>query len=164
MRIALYQPDQAGNVGTILRLAACLGVPVDIIHLKIADQKYWGRMAEVTKLIEDARRRGEAGTLTFPSALDNSRASAPASVRSAVLPYCPRANSGTPEACVRAASSSCGCVITWPGRRTPPRLAAMIAAVAIAHDLPLYPCNPGDFVGIDELEHVAVPVPPADPR
>ena len=32
MRIALYQPDIAGNVGTILRLAACLGVPVDIIE------------------------------------------------------------------------------------------------------------------------------------
>lgn len=32
MRIALYQPDQAGNVGTILRLAACLAVPVDVIE------------------------------------------------------------------------------------------------------------------------------------
>ena len=32
MRLALYQPDQAGNVGTILRLAACLGVPVDMIE------------------------------------------------------------------------------------------------------------------------------------
>jgi tRNA (cytidine/uridine-2'-O-)-methyltransferase len=32
MRIALYQPDQAGNVGTILRLAACLDVAVDIIE------------------------------------------------------------------------------------------------------------------------------------
>jgi tRNA (cytidine/uridine-2'-O-)-methyltransferase len=32
MRIALYQPDQAGNVGTTLRLAACLGVPVDIVE------------------------------------------------------------------------------------------------------------------------------------
>lgn len=32
MRIALYEPDQAGNVGTILRLAACLGVAVDIIE------------------------------------------------------------------------------------------------------------------------------------
>jgi tRNA (cytidine/uridine-2'-O-)-methyltransferase len=32
MRLALYQPDQAGNVGTILRLAACLGTPVDIIE------------------------------------------------------------------------------------------------------------------------------------
>ena len=32
MRLALYQPDQAGNVGTILRLAACLDVPVDVIE------------------------------------------------------------------------------------------------------------------------------------
>ena len=32
MRLALHQPDQAGNVGTILRLAVCLGVPVDIIE------------------------------------------------------------------------------------------------------------------------------------
>jgi N-acyl-D-aspartate/D-glutamate deacylase len=34
------------------------GVAVDIIHLKIADQKYWGRMNEVIELIEAARRRG----------------------------------------------------------------------------------------------------------
>ena len=34
------------------------GVAVDVIHLKIADQKYWGRMAEVVELIEAARRRG----------------------------------------------------------------------------------------------------------
>ena len=32
MRLALYQPDQAGNVGTILRTAACFAVPVDIIE------------------------------------------------------------------------------------------------------------------------------------
>jgi tRNA (cytidine/uridine-2'-O-)-methyltransferase len=32
MRIALHQPDIAGNVGTILRLAACFGVGVDIIE------------------------------------------------------------------------------------------------------------------------------------
>ncbi|MGZ0166332.1 MAG: N-acyl-D-amino-acid deacylase family protein [Planctomycetales bacterium] len=34
------------------------GVPVDIIHLKIADQQFWGRMDEVVKLIEDARTEG----------------------------------------------------------------------------------------------------------
>jgi N-acyl-D-aspartate/D-glutamate deacylase/sugar lactone lactonase YvrE len=34
------------------------GVSVDIIHVKIADQKYWGRMNEVIALIENARRRG----------------------------------------------------------------------------------------------------------
>lgn len=32
MRIALFEPDIAGNVGTILRLGACLGVPVDLIE------------------------------------------------------------------------------------------------------------------------------------
>ena len=32
MRLALYQPDQAGNVGSILRTAACFGLPVDIIE------------------------------------------------------------------------------------------------------------------------------------
>ncbi|HEY1125762.1 MAG TPA: TrmH family RNA methyltransferase [Sphingobium sp.] len=31
MRIALFQPDIAGNVGTILRLSACWQVSVDII-------------------------------------------------------------------------------------------------------------------------------------
>jgi len=32
MRLALYQPDIAGNVGTILRLAACFDVAVDLIE------------------------------------------------------------------------------------------------------------------------------------
>lgn len=31
MRLALYQPDIPQNTGTILRLAACWGIPVDII-------------------------------------------------------------------------------------------------------------------------------------
>jgi N-acyl-D-aspartate/D-glutamate deacylase len=34
------------------------GLPVDIIHLKIAEQKLWGRMDEVIALIEKARQRG----------------------------------------------------------------------------------------------------------
>ncbi len=34
------------------------GLPVDIIHLKIADQKLWGRMNEIVGLIENARKRG----------------------------------------------------------------------------------------------------------
>ena len=32
LSIALYQPDIAGNTGTILRLGACLGVKVEIIE------------------------------------------------------------------------------------------------------------------------------------
>jgi tRNA (cytidine/uridine-2'-O-)-methyltransferase len=30
--MALFQPDQAGNVGTVIRLAACLGVALDVIE------------------------------------------------------------------------------------------------------------------------------------
>ena len=32
MRLALYEPDIPQNTGTILRLAACLGVAVDVIQ------------------------------------------------------------------------------------------------------------------------------------
>ncbi|HEX3737058.1 MAG TPA: type II toxin-antitoxin system VapC family toxin, partial [Solirubrobacterales bacterium] len=35
---------------------------------------------------------------------------------------------------------------------------AMIAAIALANDLPVYTCNPDDFTGIDGLRVVAVPV------
>jgi tRNA(fMet)-specific endonuclease VapC len=46
------------------------------------------------------------------------------------------------------------------GRKTEARTYdALIAAIAIANDLPLYTCNPDDFAGIDGLEVVAVPLP-----
>jgi predicted nucleic acid-binding protein len=46
------------------------------------------------------------------------------------------------------------------GRKTAARVYdAMIAATAIANDLPVYTCNPSDFNGIDGLEVVTVPVP-----
>lgn len=58
MRLALYQPDIAGNVGTIMRLAACFSVPLDIImpcgfpasdkQLKRAAMDY-AQQAEVTR-------------------------------------------------------------------------------------------------------------------
>lgn len=32
LRIALYQPDIPGNTGTLLRMAACLGIGIDIIE------------------------------------------------------------------------------------------------------------------------------------
>lgn len=35
---------------------------------------------------------------------------------------------------------------------------AMIAATALANGLPLYTCNPNDFVGIEGLEVVPVPL------
>jgi predicted nucleic acid-binding protein len=36
---------------------------------------------------------------------------------------------------------------------------AMIAATALANDLPVYTCNPGDFAGIDGLEVLAISPP-----
>ena len=72
LRIALYQPDIAGNTGTILRFAACLGLGVDIIEpagfplsdkaLKRAGMDYL-EMADLTRHIdwhafEDWRKTG----------------------------------------------------------------------------------------------------------
>jgi tRNA (cytidine/uridine-2'-O-)-methyltransferase len=58
MRIALYQPEIAGNVGAIMRLAACFGVPLDIVmpcgfafsdrHLKRAAMDY-GAATDLTR-------------------------------------------------------------------------------------------------------------------
>lgn len=39
---------------------------------------------------------------------------------------------------------------------------AMIAAIAVAAELPVYTCNPKDFEGIDGLDVVAVPHPDTD--
>lgn len=45
------------------------------------------------------------------------------------------------------------------GRKTAARTYdAMIAATALANDLPVHTCNPDDFDGIDGLEVIAVPV------
>ena len=58
MRLALFQPDIAGNVGAIMRLCACWQVPVDIIlpcgfaasdrQLRRASMDY-GAAADVTR-------------------------------------------------------------------------------------------------------------------
>lgn len=32
MRVALFEPEIAGNVGAVLRLGACLGIPVELIE------------------------------------------------------------------------------------------------------------------------------------
>ncbi|EKF17222.1 tRNA (cytidine(34)-2'-O)-methyltransferase [Nitratireductor pacificus] len=72
MHIALYQPDIPGNTGAILRLAACLGLTVDIIepagfdlsdrNLKRAGMDYIERATLVRHASWDAFeawRRGE---------------------------------------------------------------------------------------------------------
>ncbi|MGE0281536.1 MAG: tRNA (cytidine(34)-2'-O)-methyltransferase [Rhizobiaceae bacterium] len=78
LRIALYQPDIAGNTGTILRMAACLGVHVDIIepagfdmsdrNLKRAGMDYL-ELAALTRHVDfeafDAWRKGEGHRLVL---------------------------------------------------------------------------------------------------
>src|SRR5437867_5512426 len=46
------------SVKEAIRIGERAGVPVDILHLKVADKKHWGRMKEVVALIEEGRRRG----------------------------------------------------------------------------------------------------------
>lgn len=76
LRIALYQPDIAGNSGTILRMGACLGIAVDIIEpagfdmsdrtLKRAGMDYLD-IAALTRHVDftafEAWRRGEGRRL-----------------------------------------------------------------------------------------------------
>ncbi|MGX5839555.1 tRNA (cytidine(34)-2'-O)-methyltransferase [Mesorhizobium sp. ArgA1] len=78
LRIALYQPDIAGNTGTILRFAACLGLGVDIIEpagfplsdkaLKRAGMDYL-EMAALTRHVDwnafEDWRRGQARRLVL---------------------------------------------------------------------------------------------------
>ncbi len=43
------------------------GVAVEILHIKIADQAYWGRMSEIVKLIDAARKSGvNVGANVYP--------------------------------------------------------------------------------------------------
>lgn len=46
------------SVREAIKVAEESDVPVDIIHLKIADEQFWGRMNEVIALIDGARKRG----------------------------------------------------------------------------------------------------------
>jgi tRNA (cytidine/uridine-2'-O-)-methyltransferase len=80
IRIALYLPDIPGNTGTILRLAACLGLAVDIIepagfdisdrNLKRAGMDYIAAAA-LTRHVNwerfDAWRRAEERRLVLAS-------------------------------------------------------------------------------------------------
>lgn len=83
MRIALFEPDIAGNVGTILRTAACFGVAVDLIEpmgfpwsdraLRRAGMDYAGS-AQVTRHPDwaafNAARQGRLVLATTRGAVD----------------------------------------------------------------------------------------------
>jgi tRNA(fMet)-specific endonuclease VapC len=65
------------------------------------------------------------------------------------------------DAAAARAFGSVAASLRRAGRKTAARAYdAMIAAIAIANGLPLYTCNPTDFMGIEDLRLVAVPQPP----
>ena len=64
------------SVKEVIAVGERAGVPVDNIHLKIADEKYWGRMKEVVALIEAARARGvDIQTNVYPYTRGNNNLS-----------------------------------------------------------------------------------------
>jgi N-acyl-D-aspartate/D-glutamate deacylase len=50
--------DIFAAIKEVIEVGERAGVPVDIIHIKIADEKLWGKMKDVIALIEAARKRG----------------------------------------------------------------------------------------------------------
>ncbi len=52
------------------------GITVEILHIKIADQLFWGRMNDVVKLIDDARKEGiNVGANVYPYTRGNNNLS-----------------------------------------------------------------------------------------
>jgi N-acyl-D-amino-acid deacylase len=47
------------SISEALAIGSRAGVPVDIIHLKLADHKLWGKMPEVIGMIQNARNNGQ---------------------------------------------------------------------------------------------------------
>ncbi len=50
--------DVLAAVKEAIEVGRRAGIPVDIIHIKIADQSLWHRMGEIVAMIEQARREG----------------------------------------------------------------------------------------------------------
>ncbi|MBN8812576.1 MULTISPECIES: tRNA (cytidine(34)-2'-O)-methyltransferase [Sphingomonas] len=75
MRLALFEPDIAGNVGAVLRLGACFGAPVDLIEpmgfawndaaLRRAAMDYGGQADVIRHVDFDAFAAGLTGRLVL---------------------------------------------------------------------------------------------------
>jgi len=51
----------------VIEIGRLAGITVEILHIKIADQKFWGRMNEIVKLVDDARAQGvNVGANVYP--------------------------------------------------------------------------------------------------
>jgi tRNA (cytidine/uridine-2'-O-)-methyltransferase len=129
MRLALFEPDIPQNTGTILRLAACLGVGVDLVEplgfaltdarFRRAGMDYWEQAAmarHASFAAFDAARRAAGARLVLISA----RAPAPytgfAFGAGDVL-LLGRESAGVTDA-VRAAADAALAIPLLPGRRS----------------------------------------------
>jgi tRNA (cytidine/uridine-2'-O-)-methyltransferase len=122
MRLALYQPDIPQNTGAILRLAACLGVPVDIIepcgfvwsdsrlrragldylaHVKVTRHSSWRVFVEGRGADGDAGPAGRLILLTTRAPLDY----ADFAYRASDTLIVGRESAGVPEAVHEAADA-----------------------------------------------------------
>jgi tRNA (cytidine/uridine-2'-O-)-methyltransferase len=129
MRIALFQPDLAANVGAVIRLAACLDVPLTIIEpcgfvwderrvRRVAlDYRNHARIERVASfaIFEEVRRACSARLVLLTT-----RATEPyyaVAYRSDDILLVGRESSGVPDM-VHAAADLCVRVPMAPGRRS----------------------------------------------
>jgi tRNA (cytidine/uridine-2'-O-)-methyltransferase len=140
LRIALYQPDIAGNTGAILRLGACLGIGVDIIEpagfdmsdraLRRAGMDYL-EIAALTRHLDFAAfeswRRGEARRLVLFSTKSAQRYTDFAFAESDVLLF-GRESAGVPEDAHEAANARLLIPMPGGGRSLNVALAAAMGA------------------------------------
>ena len=147
IRIALSQPDIAGNAGTILRMAACLGLAVDIIEpagfdmsdraLKRAGMDYL-EIAALTRHVDFAafeeRRRAEGRRLL----LFSTRAALPYTdfaFRNGDVMLFGRESAGAPDHVHAAADERLLIPMPGGGRSLNVALAASMAAGEAARQL-----------------------------
>lgn len=50
--------DVMDAIKEVIEIGRRAGIQVEILHIKIADQRLWGRMNDIVKLVDDARRQG----------------------------------------------------------------------------------------------------------
>jgi len=144
MRLALFEPDIPQNTGTILRLAACLGVGVDLIEplgfaltdarFRRAGMDYWERAALARHgsfAAFDAGRRAAGARLVLLSAQAPAPYTGFAFAAGDVL-LLGRESAGVTEA-VRAAADAALAIPLLPGRRS--LNVAVAAAMALGEAL-----------------------------
>ena len=144
MRLALYQPDIPQNAGTLMRMAACLGIAVDLIepagfdvsdrHLRRSGLDYLHAL-QLVRHVDFAgfdRDRRAAGRRLV---LATTRAEVPHwrfGFRADDVVMVGRESAGVPDA-VRHAADSCVAVPMQPGMRS--LNVAVAAAIVVAEAL-----------------------------